>query len=145
MIAQTIESDHDSGKETFAVVGNAAEPAWDERASEMGALARLWLVHGIMLERAVLPQLGAAAAPVQDLLALNRRVQELAADLARRGPDQDADGRWLADFETLKRLFDEQCRREDAELVPLIRERAAPDQVAEMTRTARDLRRSEAA
>ena len=102
MIAQTIESDHDAGKEVFAVVGNAAQPAWDERAREMEALARLWMVHGLMLERAIFPRLGLGAGAVEDLLTLNRRVQEMAADLARRGPEHDADGRWLADFETLK-------------------------------------------
>lgn len=145
MIAQTIESDHDAGKEVFAVVGNAAQPAWDERAGEMQALARLWEVHGVMLERAVFPRLGNAGAPIEELRALQRRVAELATDLARRGPEQDADGRWLTDFETLKRLFDEQCQWEDVALVPLIRDGVPPDQVAEMTRTARALRQPRAA
>ncbi|WP_448189797.1 hemerythrin domain-containing protein [Azospirillum sp. sgz301742] len=145
MIAQTIESDHDAGKEVFAVVGNAAQPAWDERASEMQMLARLWEVHGVMLDRAVFPRLGSAGVLVEDLRSLQRQVSELAADLARRGPEHDADGRWLTDFETLKRLFDEQCQREDVDLVPLIRDRVAPDDVAEMTRTARALRQPRAA
>lgn len=144
MIAQTIESDHDAGKEVFAVVGNAAQPAWDERAGEMEALARLWEVHGVMLDRAVLPRLDAAAG-VGGLPDLNRRVAAMAADLAVRARQSHDDGRWLVDFETLKRLFDEQCGIEDTELVPLIRDRAAPDAVAEMTRTARALREPRAA
>lgn len=146
MIAQTIQSDHDAGKEVFAVVGNAAQPAWDERAREMDALARLWEVHGVMLDRAVFPRLGDAASSLGPLRELSRRVAEMAADLARRAERQhDADGRWLTDFEALKRLFDEQCLHEDAELLPLIRDRVAPDQVAEMTRTARALRQPRAA
>lgn len=145
MIAQTIESDHGAGTEVFAVVGNAAQPAWDERAGEMDALARLWEVHGVTLERAVFPRLGDAGALIEDLRSLQRRVAERAADLARRGPEHDADGCWLTDFEMLKRLFDEQCRCEDVELMPLIRDRVAPDQVAEMTRIARALRQPKAA
>ncbi|HYH39213.1 MAG TPA: hypothetical protein VD860_13395 [Azospirillum sp.] len=145
MIAQTIESDHDAGKEVFAVVGNAAQPAWDERAGEMESLAKLWEVHGVMLERAVLPRLDPAAG-LDGLLDLNRRVAGMATDLAERARRRhDADGRWLTDFEELKRLFDEQCLREDADLVPMIRDRAAPDAVAEMTRTARALRQPRAA
>ncbi len=146
MIAQTIESDHDAGKEVFAVVGNAAQPAWDERGREMEALARLWTVHGVMLDRAVFPRLGDVGPLAEELRALQRRVQEMAADLAHRAQQQhDADGRWLTDFEALKRLFDEQCLREDVALVPLIRDRVAPEDVAEMTRAARALRQARAA
>lgn len=145
MIAQTIVSDHDAGKEVFAVVGNAAQPAWEERAGEMQALSRLWEMHGVMLERAVFPRLGDAGGLVEDLRSLQHRVAASAADLAQRGAERDSDGRWLADFESLKRLFDEQCRREDSKLVPLIRDRVTPEQVAEMTRAARALRQPRAA
>ncbi|HYG89148.1 MAG TPA: hemerythrin domain-containing protein [Azospirillum sp.] len=145
MIAQTIESDHNAGQEVFAVVGNAAQPAWDERTDEMRALATLWDAHGTMLERAVFPRLGdASGALIEGLRSLQRQVEAMAADLARRGPEHDADGRWLADFEELKRLFDAQCQRESAELVPFIRERAAPAEIAEMTRIARALRQERA-
>ncbi len=145
MIAQTIEADHEAGKEVFATVGNAAQPAWDERGREMDALARLWTVHGVMLDRAIFPRLGEVGSLAEELRAVQRRVQEMAADLARRAPQHDADDRWLADFEALKRLFDEQCRREDAALVPLIRDRVTPEDVAEMTRAARALRQARAA
>lgn len=146
MIAQTIESDHIAVQELFAAIGNAPQPSWDERAEEMQGIVSRWQAHGTMLERAVYPRLGqAGAALIEDLREAHRQVEARAADLARRAPQHDADGRWLADFEQLKRLFDAQCRLESAELVTFIHERVPPEDVAAMTRAARALRQPTAA
>ena len=153
MIAEILEADFEAGREVFAVVGNAAQPAWDERGEEMRGFALLWERHGVMLDRIVLPRLIAAAGDDGDdrselagwLRNQNGRVAALAGDLARRAKDRDADGRWLSDFEELKRLFDAQLLREQGELVSQIRNRVAPTELAEMTREARSLRQARAA
>lgn len=142
MIAAIIEQDHDAGREFFADVGNATQPAWEGRAGGMAAFASLWERHGAMLERAVAPRLSALAlhTDLDALLAQQRLVVERARDLVRRASGRDADGRWLTDFEGLKALFDDQCRREASELLPIITDRAAPEDIADMTRIARALR-----
>ncbi|MGQ9367596.1 hypothetical protein [Azospirillum sp. A39] len=143
MIAQLFESDHVAGQEVFSVVGNAVQPAWDERADEMRGLAALWRAHGTMLEDAVLPRLrqaGLGDGVAEPLRALQGQVVELAEDLAGRAAGHDRDGRWLADFERLKRLFDDQCLRESGDLMTLIAARLPPEATAELTRQARALR-----
>lgn len=140
MIAGIIEDDHDAGRELLAAIGNAPQPAWEERAGEMQALAERWRVHGAMLEQAVFPALDGAAGVVEDVGALQRTVAGLAEDLARRAPSGETDGRWLTDFERLRAAFDAQCERESGALVTLIRERLPPDAIAGMTRRARALR-----
>lgn len=143
MIAHLIEEDHIAGREVFSVVGNATQPAWDERGDEMRGLAALWQAHGVMLERAVLPRLRSASEGPElsrRLMALHHEVAGLAADLAVRAPGHDAEHRWLADFERLKAAFDAQCDLEEVRLVPLIRRVASPDDIARMTRDARSLR-----
>lgn len=145
MIAQLIESDHVAGREIFAIVGNATQPAWDARAGEMRGLATLWQAHGVMLERAVFPRVGQHADLTEGIGGLHRQVADIAADLAARAPGHDAEGRWLTDFERLKQLFDAQCLREDIELVPLLRDGVSADDLGEMTRQARALRQSKAA
>ena len=148
MIAQIIEADHTAGQEAFAVVGNATQPAWDARAGEMDGFATLWDTHGTMMERAIFPRLAAAAggaALIEALRDLQRQVTGAATDLARRAAARDEGGTWLTDFEALKRLFEAQCLRESTDLVPLIRERLPPDDIAAMTRDARALRQGKSA
>ncbi|MBP2296731.1 hemerythrin domain-containing protein [Azospirillum rugosum] len=143
MIAAIIEQDHDAGREFFADIGNATQPAWEGRADGMAAFANLWERHGITLDRAVAPHLSAVPQLRTDLDALltqQRLVVERARDLVRRASGRDADGRWLTDFEGLKALFDDQCQRESSHLLPVIRDRVPPEEVAEMTRAARALR-----
>lgn len=148
MIASLIERDHEAGQGVFAVVGNAPEPAWEGRGAGMQELVRLWEAHGAMLEQAVYPRLPDMAGHGGLLEALRGeqgQVVGLAMDLAGRTAQRDADGRWLTDFERLKALFDAQCLREMTALVPLIRDRVPPPEVAEMTRQARALRHARAA
>lgn len=140
MIAGMIEDDHMAGRELLAAIGNAPQPAWEERAGGMRALAERWRTHGAMLEQVVFPALGAGEGAVAGIGALQRTVAGLADDLARRAPSGEADGHWLADFERLRAAFDEQCGRESATLVALIRERLTPDAIGAMTRRARALR-----
>lgn len=143
MIATIIEQDHEAGREFFADVGNAPQPAWDSRGGGMRDVAALWDAHGAVLEQAVFPLLSGVAGQggvVEALRLQQRRVFELATDLARRSANHDADGRWLTDFEELKAVFDAQCLREMMELILLIRDRVPPPDVAEMTRRARALR-----
>lgn len=143
MIAAIIELDQEAGREFFADIGNATQPAWDERSASMRDFLALWDTHGAVLEQTVFPRVSAAigrADLVDALRDQQRRVVELAGDLARRATGHDADGRWLTDFESLKGLFDAQCLREGAELIPLLRDRMPPSDVAEMTRQARTLR-----
>lgn len=145
MIAAIIELDHEAGREVFANVGNATEPAWDHRGDGMRDFASLWDAHGAVLEQAVFSRLSGVAgqgALIEALRLQQRRVFELATDLARRAANHDADGRWLTDFEELKALFDAQCLREMTELILLIRDRVPPPDVAEMTRQARALRQA---
>lgn len=145
MIASLIELDQDAGRGVFAVVGNAPEPAWEGRGAGMEEFVRLWEAHGAMLEQAVYPRLVKAVGngnPVETLRGEQGRVIELAMDLAHRAAQRDADGRWLTDFERLKAMFDGQCLRETTVLVPLIRDRVPPPEVAEMTRQARALRQA---
>ncbi|WP_029008043.1 hypothetical protein [Azospirillum halopraeferens] len=142
MIAQLFESDHLAGQEVFSVVGNATQPAWDERAGEMSGLAELWRAHGAMLDRVVVPALhrcGVAAADLEEVGALQRRVAELAGDLAARA-GRGGDAGWITDFERLKSLFDAQCLHESSGLMTLIAGRLPPDAIAEATRAARALR-----
>jgi len=142
MIAAIIELDHDAGREVFANVGNATQPAWDHRGDGMREFAALWDAHGAVLEQAVFPRLSGEAKFVEALRLQQSGVVGRANDLARRAANQDADGRWLTDFEELKALFDAQCLREVTELIPLIRDRVPPPEVAEMTRQARALRQA---
>lgn len=130
MIADLIQSDHRAGRELFAAVGNAPQQAWAEREGEMRALAGRWQAHTAMLEQAVLRRLPADER-VTSVAEGSRRVAAMADDLARRAPQRDADHRWLADFETLRALFDTQCGREETVLLPLIRDvLAGPDLAA---------------
>ncbi|HYD66279.1 hemerythrin domain-containing protein [Azospirillum sp.] len=150
MIAGIIEDDHDAGRELLAAIGNAPQPAWEERAGEMQALAERWRAHGAMLEQAVFPALGTGAlgageGSVGEFRDLHRTVAGLAEDLARRAPSGETDGHWLTDFERLKAAFDTQCERESGALVRQIRERLTPDAIGEMTRRARALRQPRAA
>lgn len=147
MIAEILESDFEAGREIFAMIGNAEQPAWKKRAGEMTQLAKLWEKHGTVLEAVVFPHLEQAARGelLDALKGWNQRIVELATDLARRTESHDADGRWLTDFEELKSLFDKQLLREQGEMVPLIRDRVPPSEVADMTRMARSLRQSHAA
>jgi len=140
MIAGIIEDDHNAGRELLAAIGNAPQPAWEERAGEMQALAERWRAHGAMLEQAVFPALGTGEGSVGEFRDLHRTVAGLAEDLARRAPSGETDGHWLTDFERLKAAFDAQCERESGALVRLIRERLTPDAIGEMTRRARALR-----
>lgn len=143
MIAQLFESDHVAGQEVFSVVGNATQPAWDERADEMRGLATLWRSHGAMLEQVVLPglrQAGLGDAAAETVRALQPQVVALAEELAVRAAEHDRDGRWLADFGRLKGLFDTQCLHESGGLMTLIVSRLPPAALAELTREARALR-----
>ena len=142
MIAGIIELDHEAGREVFANVGNATQPAWDHRGDGMREFAALWDAHGAVLEQAVFKRLSGGGDLVEALRLQQRGVADRATDLARRAAEQDADGRWLTDFEELKALFDAQCLREMTELIPLIRDRVPPPEVAEMTRQARALRQA---
>ena len=145
MIAAIIELDHDAGRELLANVGNAPQPAWDRRGGGMRDFADLWDVHGTILEQAVFPRLTKAAGRndlVETLRIQHRQVADMALELARRAANHDADGRWLTDFAELKSRFDAQCLREMTELIPLIRDKVPPPEVAEMTRQARALRQT---
>lgn len=143
MIAGIIEDDHDAGRELLAAIGNAPQPAWEERAGEMQALADRWRAHGAMLEQAIFPALGEGAFAA--FRERQRTVAGLAEDLARRAPSGETDGRWLTDFERLKAAFDDQCLHESGALMRLIGERLAPDAIGEKTRRARALRQPRAA
>ena len=146
MIADILESDFEAGREIFAMIGNATQPAWKKRGQEMAELAALWGKHGTLLEDVVFPHLQSVGGELLESLRLgNGRITELAQDLARRTEEGDADGRWLTDFEELKTLFDRQLLREQGELAPLILDRVPPAEIAEMTRQARSLRQAHAA
>ncbi|WP_448206224.1 hemerythrin domain-containing protein [Azospirillum sp. sgz302134] len=145
MIAAIIERDQEAGRELFADVGNATQPAWDRRGDGMREFVSLWDTHGAMLQQVVFPRLSTVVAGGDLAEALRHqhgRVVELAVDLTRRAPEHDADGHWLTDFESLKAMFDAQCLREMTDLIPMIRDRVPPPQVAEMTREARALRQA---
>lgn len=139
MIAALLEADHQAGREVFAAVGNAPQQSWTGRGEDMRGLAALWEAHTGMIEQTILPHL-----PPSERLAVvregNRRIAAMAADLARRAGDHDADHHWLADFEELRRQFDAQCSREDIILFTLLRDSVPAPQLAEMTLHARAMR-----
>lgn len=144
MIAALIDSDHRAAREVFATVGNAPQPSWSERTEGLRSLAALWDAHSAMVDRTILPGL-----PPSDRLAAvgegNRRFAALAAELGRRAAEYDTDAEvtgqgWLTDFEALKRLFNAQCDREEAVLLPLLRDAVPPARLAEMTHRARTMR-----
>lgn len=97
-----------------------------------------------MVDRTILPGL-----PPSDRLAAvgegNRLFAALAAELGRRSAEHDSDpgdtGQgWIADFGEVRRLFDAQCDREEAVLLPLLRDAVPPVRLAEMTHRARTVR-----
>lgn len=144
MIAALIDSDHQAAREVFATVGNSPQPSWTERADGMQGLSALWLAHSDMVDRAILPGLPPSD-PLTAVAEGNRRIAALAADLGRRASDgaaerSRADRSWIADFEALKRLFEAQCDREEAVLLPQLRDSVPAPRLAEMTVRARTMR-----
>ncbi len=141
MIITWIEDDHRAGGALLQDVGNAAEPGTEERRNRLEAFARLWTAHGDMMAAAVHPRLGSVQAwpdPVAAALDLQQEVETLAVDLAER--EAQGDGHWQPAFQRLLDVFARQCRVEETDLVSALKA-LPPEQVAEATRTAEQLRR----
>lgn len=120
MIADRIIADQQAALSILAVVGNAPQQAFAERRDAFARLAALWARHGAMMA-ALHPDLGATRAwpdPVAAACDLQREVEMLAEDLAAREAAGAED--WRADFTRLRTAFDQLCRVEQVDLMPLI-------------------------
>lgn len=120
MIADRIMSDQQAGLAILSVIGNAPHQGFAERGDGFRRFAALWRLHGGMMA-AIHPMLGATSAwpdPVAAASELQREVEMLADDLAAREAREDE--RWRPDFLRLRTAFDQLCRIEQLELLPLI-------------------------
>lgn len=149
MILELIQADHRAGREVFAVAGNSAFEATDERKAVFDRFSRLWAAHDAMMARIVYPQIEQEVGRVEAVeegRGHQAAVEALIADLAARaGESNDQDlyrhpSLWFADFERLKAAFERQCAIEAEEVVPLIQRRLSPERVGNLTRAAREMR-----
>ncbi len=135
MIADRIIADQEAARAILQVIGNSPQQGFEERADGFSRLGDLWKGHGAMMA-ALHPHLGATRAwpdPVAAASELQREVEMLADDLAAREAADDE--HWRTDFVRLQTVFEQLCRIEQMELMPMVLA-LPPDVLAGLSRLA---------
>lgn len=137
MILDRMLTDHQAGRDFFALAGNSVFEGYTERAGLFSRFADLWTAHADMMDEAVFPVLAEDADRSEALARLRdgqRRLRGAIADLARRAADETvANDHWFADFHRLKQEYEQQTELEQTLVVRMIQEDLSPDQIARMT------------
>lgn len=136
MIIQRIHDDHRAGRNILHRVGNSAQQGFEERRKTLEDFTALWVAHGDMMGRAVIPQLEAGGGRADMLTtagALQREVETLARELAIREAHDDE--HWHTDFERMKQAYEQLCKVEEMEVMAALND-LPPELLAEASRLA---------
>jgi hypothetical protein len=144
MILDTILSDHQAGRDLFALAGNSTFEGYAERADLFERFNAIWSAHADMMDEAVYPVLAEVTHRTEALEEIRngqRELREMIASLAARAADRsNTSDHWFADFHRLKPLYERQVDREETLLTHMIQHDLKPEQIARMTVAARGIR-----
>jgi hypothetical protein len=144
MILDTILSDHQAGRDLFALAGNSVFEGYAERADLFERFNAIWSAHADMMDEAVYPVLADVTHRTDALEEIRKGQRELRgmiASLAARAADRsNANDHWFADFHRLKPVYERQVDLEDTLIASMIQEDLKPEQIARMTVAARQIR-----
>lgn len=139
MILKMIEDDHQAARDLIGLIGNTEQQAFAARQDEFWRLHVLWQHHGVMVERAILPDLPESVDDprLAEARRLQSDIERLALDLSRGQADPLRP--WRDGLVHLREMLERQAALEDAAIVSRIAQ-APPSRVAEMTAAAEGLR-----
>jgi len=144
MILDTILSDHQAGRDIFALAGNSVFEGYAERADLFDRFKALWTAHSDMMDEAVFPVLAEVThqtGPLDEIREGQRELREMIASLAERAADRsNTNDHWFADFHRLKPIYENQIDREETLIAAMIQHDLQPEQIARMTVAARGIR-----
>lgn len=144
MILDTILSDHQAGRDLFALAGNSVFEGYAERADLFERFNAMWTAHADMMDGAVYPVLAEVTHRTEALEEFRKGQRELhgmiASLAARAGDRSNTSDHWFADFHRLKPVYEHQVDREETLIAAMIQEDLKPEQIARMTVAARQIR-----